>query len=68
MVECSILPTFNITIVEVCNLEIYIAYVMAIKLFFQYLISTYSYFLWRHFVYFYNGEVDNLDTSLMLLL
>jgi hypothetical protein len=34
MVEHNIMLKFNITIVEVCNLEIYIAYFMDIKLFF----------------------------------
>jgi len=54
MVEHNIMLTFNLTIAEVCNLEIYIAYFMDIKLF---SIIAYTYLLsfWRFLAYFYNG-------------
>jgi hypothetical protein len=53
----AFLATFNITMVEVCNLEIYIAYFMAIILFsviaYKYLLIVFELFI------FIMAKVDN---------
>lgn len=63
MVECSIFPTFNITMAEVCNSEIYIAYFMAIILFsviaYKYLLIVFEHFLFI----FIMAKTDNLYSS-----